>query len=189
MTTDEFNALAIAIATECEGETLACKMAMAQYIYDSIQFHYKGGGITAYIKNNNFSSDKTSQEEKDMNEAKACVQRVFQAGARWKKNYKVLAFTSMSNSNYAVNHRNDKYVQIGTVNQHIFHGYKEPSYTVGYNIQGYGVSQASSNTVTVARQYSVSAVNISDTLAFGKPIYIKSKHFDTHDSTCRRRMV
>jgi len=182
MTTDEFNALAIAIATECEGETLACKMAMAQYIYDSIQFHYKGGGITAYIKNNNFSSDKTSQEEKDMNEAKACVQRVFQAGARWKKNYKVLAFTSMSNSNYAVNHRNAKYVQIGTVNQHIFYGYKEPSYTVGYNIKGYGVSQASSNTVTVARQYSVSAVNISDTLAFGKPIYIKSKHFDTHDS-------
>ena len=180
MTTDEFNALAIAIATECEGETLACKMAMAQYIYDSIQFHYKGSGITAYIKNNNFSSDKTSQEEKDMNEAKSCVQKVFQAGARWKKNYKVLAFTSMSNSNYAANNRKDKYVQIGTVNQHIFYGYKEPSYTVGYNIKGYGVSQASSNTVTVARQYSVSAVNISDTLAFGKPIYIKSKHFDTH---------
>ena len=182
MTTDEFNALAIAIATECEGETLACKMAMAQYIYDSIQFHYKGSGITAYIKNNNFSSDKTSQEEKDMSEAKSCVQRVFQAGARWKKNYKVLAFTSMSNSNYAVNHRNDKYVQIGTVNQHIFHGYNEPSYTVGYNIEGYGVSQASSNTVTVARQYSVSAVSMTDTLAFGKPIYIKPKHFDTHDS-------
>lgn len=180
MTTDEFNALAIAIATECEGETLACKMAMAQYIYDSIQLYYNGSGITAYIKNNNFSSDKTSQEAKDMNEAKNCVQRVFQAGARWKKDYKVFAFTSMSNSNFAVSNRNDKYTQIGTVNQHIFYGYKEPSYTIGYNIEGYGVSQASSNTVTVVRQYSVNAIDITDTAAFGKPIYIKSKVFDTH---------
>lgn len=183
MTTDEFNALAIAIATECEGETLACKMAMAQYIYDSIQLHYKGNGITAYIKNNNFSSDKTSQETKDMNEAKSCVQKVFQAGARWKKDYKVLAFTSMSNSNYAVSHRNDKYDQIGSVNQHIFYGYHESSYTIGYNIEGYGVSEASSNSVTVARQYSVNAVTLKDTLAFGKPIYIKPKHFDTHSAS------
>ncbi len=184
MTTDEFNALAIAIATECEGETLACKMAMAQYIYDSLQMHFQGGGITAYIKNNNFTSDKTSQEEKDMNEAKSCVQRVFQAGVRWKKDYKVLAFTSMSNSNYAVSNKQDRYDSIGTVNQHIFYGYREKSTSVtGYNIEGYGVSESSSNSVTVFRQYSVNAVDYDDedTLAFGKPIYIKAKHFDTHD--------
>jgi len=182
MTTDEFNAIALTVATECEGETIACKMAMTQYIYDSIQCKYKGNGITAYIKNRDFTVDKTVQEIKDVEEAKACVQRVFQAGARWKKDYKVLAFTSMNNSNYANKYKNDKYEQIGSVNQHIFYGLKEESYSVGYNVAGHGVSEASSNSVTVARKYTINAVDLIDTNAFGKPIYIKSKHFDTHNS-------
>jgi hypothetical protein len=155
---------------------------MTQYIYDSIQCKYKGNGITAYIKNRDFTVDKTVQEIKDVEEAKACVQRVFQSGARWKKDYKVLAFTSMNNSNYANKYKNDKYEQIGSVNQHIFYGLKEESYSVGYNVAGHGVSEASSNSVTVARKYTINAVDLIDTNAFGKPIYIKSKHFDTHNS-------
>lgn len=192
MTTDEFNALAITIATECEGETLACKMAMAQYLYDISQFYYNGQGLTAICKQNGFVSDKTTMEQKEVDEAKACVQRVFQAGARWKKDAVVLAYTSMSNADYASQNRADTYDQLGSVNQHTFYGHKglsdvKSNHCVGYNIEGYGVSQASSNTVTIVRQYSVTPVQLSSVKAFGKPIYIKPSYFDSHDNSVGKK--
>lgn len=181
MTLDEFNSIALAVAVECEGENLASKMAMTQYIYDLSQVEYIGSGLTILLKAKGFKGDRTSVEEKDKNEAMTCVQRVFQAGMRWKKGSTVLAFTSMANSNDSAELRNKMYSQLGSAGQHIFYGdYGLPSKTVGYNIEGYGVSKASSNSATIVRQYEVVSKTIDSISGFGKPIYIKSSHFDTH---------
>ena len=182
LTTDEFNALALTIATECEGETIACKMAMAQFIYDMSQEYYSGQGLTLILKNGYFKEDKTTSEVKDVNEAKNCVRNVFIKGLRWRTNYKILGFTSFSNSNYASQYRRDKYEEIGNVNQHTFFGFKGQSEAVGYNLKGYGVGQASNNNVTKEETFKVDA-KYANVNAFGKPIYIKSKHFDSHDSS------
>ena len=185
MTTDEFNSLALCIAAECEGETIACKMAMAQFLYDTSQRSYNGGGLTSITKGNYFSSDRTQVEEKDKNEAKTCVQRVFQSGMRWKKDYRITSFTSMSNSNFASQNRNDKYDFVGNECEHNFYGYQNSSNGVGYNIQGYGVSETSSNDVTISKTTSVGVKNANKS-AFGQPIYIKASHFDTHSNSVGR---
>ncbi len=183
MTLDEFNSLALAVAVECEGENIASKMAMAQYLYDLSQTEYKGSGLTVLLKAKGFKGDRTSVEQQDKQEAMVCVQRVFQAGMRWKKNCTVLAFTSFANSNQAVEIRNCVYTKLGSAGEHNFYGNNQyPSATIGYNIEGYGVSQSSSNSVTVVRQYEVISYNVDSISGFGKPIYIKASHFDTHDS-------
>jgi hypothetical protein len=64
MTLDEFNSIALAVAVECEGENLASKMAMTQYIYDLSQVEYIGSGLTILLKAKGFKGDRTSVEEK-----------------------------------------------------------------------------------------------------------------------------
>lgn len=184
MSTDEFNSIALTIANECAGEKFACKMAMAQYIYDKAYMSFNGNGLTAVLRNDFFKDDKESVESNDMAEAKNAVQRVFQSGVRWKKNYKVLGYTSVSNSNLGNSNREDRYDKIETVGQHTFYGsyIQNTGREYAYNIQGYGVTESSRNGTTVTETKNINGVKYSNTKNFGKPIYIKPNHFDSHDN-------
>lgn len=52
--------------------------------------------------------------------------------------------------------------------------------TVGFNVEGQGVSDSSRNSFTEEITYTNTPVS-AVAKQFGKPIYIKPKHFDTHD--------
>jgi beta-N-acetylglucosaminidase len=184
MTLDEFDTLSRTVAAECEGETMACKMAMAQFLYDVSQQEYNGAGLTIITQSSYFKHDKTNINSTDLAEAQNAIQRVFQSGVRFRKNDRILSFTSDANGNFAINSQHTKYALLKGVNQHNFYGYKNyPTQAIGYNIEGYGVSSVSSNSVSVVRQYTVGTVDVSDVENFGKPIFIKASYFDSHDYT------
>lgn len=185
MSVDDFNGLARVVATECEGEKQDSMMAMAQLLYDRLTSPgKKWGGITNIVNNKqDFPNFSESVEKGTMNTAKACIQRVFQAGMRYRKKSTIYRFTSTYNGNMAVSNRVSKYDKIGSVQEHIYYGYaKIPSATIGYNIKGYGVSETSDNSVTVTRTYKIKTIDNVSHDDFGKPIYIRSEHFDTHGS-------
>ena len=184
LTNEEFDSFARVIATNCEGEKLDCKMAMAQLLYDQLTDPRKtySGASTIAENATVFKEDKKEVEKKELNDAKSCLKKVFQQGYRWKKNYRVLRFCDVDNGNFAAPHRNEKYGdKIGSAGRHIFYGYKEKGATIGYNIKGYGVSEASNNNVTVERKINVNVKELIKVKRFGHPIYIKSKYFDSHD--------
>ena len=199
MTIDEFNSLALTIATECEGEPFACKMAMAQYLYDKSQVYFGGVGLTAILQNLFFKVDKTKVDSQDLAEAENAVRNVFQSGMRWKKDYQILAFASMSTGNYGNLFMFSKYELVDNVGVHNFYGYKyrdaednlwkkleapnRLNPINGYNISGYGVSKSSSNATILEQVSSIFTKNLDNVKEFGRPVYIKSKHFDTHSSS------
>ena len=183
MTQDEFNSLAYTVATECEGESLRSKMLMSQLLYDKVTDETKSySGLTTITQNDtDFKEPKRHVEEKEINEAKNCIQRVFQKGFRIKKNARIIRFTSTENGNFANQQRFDKYEKIAAEGNHIYYGIKTPSRGIRYNVKGKGVSEASYNSVNGTVNKNLSVAELTTVRRFGKPIYIKSKHFDTHD--------
>jgi hypothetical protein len=179
MTKDEFDSIAVTIASECEGESMACKMAMAQFIYDSSQKNFDGQGFSMLLKDNTFYKDKTEPDKEEVKSAKKAVKRVFCNGERWKLNSKIIAFTSFDNSNENVGNKSTKYEQLGNVNQHTFYGYKEDGYTIGYNVKDNGVSNSSNNDVTKEEEETIEVSDVTSD-KFGKPISINPKYFDSH---------
>ena len=198
MTTDEFSALALTVAAECEGEPIEVKMAMAQLLYDLSQEKYKGNGITLITQSNYFTADRSDVEEKDINEAKQCVKDVFENGKRWKKDYIVMAFTSVGNSNMANMNRENQYQFIKSVGQHSFYGTtktqelinEQDDHTVTtvekereeikYKVHGHGVSDCSSNAFNKKVISMIKENQPPGEMTFGKPIYIKPSYFDSH---------
>ena len=183
ITNDEFQSMARTIATNCEGEKQDAKMAMAQMLYDRLTDPKKTySGITTITENTTqFKEDKKEVEEKELNDARACLAKVFQNGVRWKKNYRVLQYTCTESGNFASESRQEKYVKIGSAGRHIFYGYKEQGATIGYNVKGYGVSEASNNDLTLTTEVSVNTKELVKVKRFGHPLYINSKFFDCHD--------
>lgn len=182
MTINEYNALAIIVATECEGERLDSKMAMAQILYDRATDPKKSfGGLTVITKNHiDFHGERTPSSD-EIEQAKSCIYNVFVNGMRYRKNYRLLRHTSFNNANYDNIARGYKYEKICSVGLHNIWGLKQESAKIGYTIQGNGVSESSSNDYTEDKEISITTVN-ADVSNFGKPIYIKPKYFDTHNS-------
>ena len=184
MTSDEFNALARNVATACEGEKLNSKMAMAQMLYDKITdpMHTYGGLGAITREDNNFKDQKASVEEKEMEDAKTCIKKVFQDGVRFKKKYRILQVTDTNNGNFARDQRNENYVKVKSCGSHVFWGYKQKGATIGFKIKGHGVSKVSDNGVTNEYKTTINVTRTLKTIRFGHPILIKSKWFDCHDS-------
>ena len=183
ITYDEYDSICRAVATECQGEPLNSKVAMAQLIYDRLTFEDKlFGGITNILSDRRqFKQPLNDIDEIDMSDAQSAVTSVFSGGKRWRKQQTLLYFSTDDVLDSGYDFEENRWTKIGTVGTHCYFGRAFPSQTKKYTISGNGVSDASNNAYTEKTNNVRNVVN-ANLSRFGNPILFKAK-MSSRDTT------
>lgn len=183
ITNDEYDSICRVVGTECQGEPIESKRAMAQLIYDRLTIEDRiFGGITNILGDRTqFQQPLNDIDQTDMDQAYSQVYAVFCGGARYRDHQTLLFFASDENKLVSYSYRNDEWTKIGTVGTKTYWGREYMPSTKRFSISGSGVGPASSNYVKTSYDYKRNVLQ-PNTTRFGNPILFKA-NMDSQNRT------